>query len=145
MNFNVMNGNSSLAGNALLGGDRRAAERQTQQEHDALLDITTLPRYREVVMMPPGPQKSLAVAALQAEAEMREAEYPKYWNDQNPRRPLYQSSSWIGDVQEDPASNILSVRLGDKVYTYPAPPEQAAEFVNAPSMGQYFNNILKRS
>lgn len=143
MKFNVMNGNPSLAGNALLAGDRRAAERQTQQEHDALLDITTLPDYQKVLMMPPGPQKSLAIAALNAEAELREAEYPKYWNDQNPRRPLYQSSSFVGDVDEDPASNILTVRLGDKTYTYAAPPSQAADFVNAPSMGKYFNNILK--
>lgn len=143
MKFNVMNGNPSLAGNALLAGDRRAAERQTQQEHDALLDITTLPDYQKVLMMPPGPQKSLAIAALNAEAELREASYPKYWNDQNPRRPLYQSSSFVGDVDEDPASNILTVRLGDKTYTYAAPPQQAADFVNAPSMGKYFNNILK--
>lgn len=143
MKFNVMNGNPSLAGNALLAGDRRAAERQTQQEHDALLDITTLPDYQKVLMMPPGPQKSLAIAALNAEAELREASYPKYWNDQNPRRPLYQSSSFVGDVDEDPASNILTVRLGDKTYTYAATPQQAADFVNAPSMGKYFNNILK--
>lgn len=145
MRYSVTTG-PNLAGNALLAGDRRAADRQTPEEHEALLDISTLPDYRTVMLMPPGPQKMMALQALQAQAELREAESPKYWKDEQPRRPLFQSSSFIGDVEEDPASNILSVRLGDKIYTYPGvDPHQAAEFVNAPSMEKYFNNILKRS
>lgn len=128
-------------GNALKSGDRNATKRQTKEEHDKLLDIRTLPKYQEILAMPPGPQKSLAIAALNAEAELREREYVKYWNDQYPRRPISQSSSWVGDVNYDPYSQILSVNLGGKVYDYPnVTPEGAARFMNSNSLGKFLND-----
>lgn len=94
MLFNVLTG-KSLTSNAMKSGDRNATRRQTKEEHDALLDIRTLPEYKAILAMPPGPQKSLAIAALNAEAELREREYAKYWDDQYPRRNISQSSSWV--------------------------------------------------
>lgn len=138
--FNVLTSKGGT-GNALKSGDRRAVERQTKEEHDKLLDIRTLPEYQEILAMPPGPQKSLAIAALNAEAELREREYVKYWNDQYPRRPISQSSSWVGNVSYDPYSHVLTADLGGKTYSYPnVTPEGAARFMNSDSLGKFLND-----
>lgn len=144
MRFDVMHGADSLAGNALLGGDRKAAYRQTQREHDDLLDIRTLPDYEKVLMMPPGPAKSIAIAMLNAEADIRESEYPKYWNDATPRRNITQSSSWMGGFDYDPYSQVLTVDMNGRGYTFPGfTPEHVAEWLNSDSLGKYFNRNLK--
>ena len=50
MLFDVISGNG-LSNNVLKSGDRQATYRQTQEEHDNLLDITTLPGYREAMSL----------------------------------------------------------------------------------------------
>ena len=141
MLFNVLTG-KSLTSNAMKSGDRNATRRQTKEEHDALLDIRTLPEYKAILAMPPGPQKSLAIAALNAEAELREREYAKYWDDQYPRRNISQSSSWVGPVEYDPKTQIMTVQLGDKAYTYPnVTPDGVAKFINSGSLGKFLNSV----
>ena len=141
MLFNVLTG-KGLTHNSMKSGDRRATERQTKEEHDKLLDIRTLPSYEQVLAMPPGPQKSIAIAALNAEADIREREFAKYWNDQLPRRNIAQSSSWVGDVDYDPYSQVMTVNLGGKTYSYPnVTPEGVAKFLNSDSLGKFLNNI----
>lgn len=131
-----------LSGNKMKFGDPKARERQTKEEHDNLLDITTLPQYQTILAMPDGPQKRLAIAALNAEAELRESEYPKYWNDSSPRRQVQHSSSWVGNVDYDPYSQVMTVELNGEPYTYPNfTPERVAEFLNSDSLGQYLNSI----
>lgn len=142
--FNVLTSKAGT-GNALKSGDRRAVERQSQTEHDKLLDIRSLPEYQAVMSMPPGPQRVMALRALNAKAQLMEKEYPKYWNDEYPRRTISQSSSWIGDVDYDPYSKVMIVDMGNNSHAYPnESPEDVANFVNANSMGKYFNDNLKK-
>lgn len=144
MLFNVLTSKGGT-GNALKSGDRRATERQTLQEHDKLLDIRTLPEYNIVMAMPPGPQKSMAIRALMAKAQLMEKEYPKYWDDKYPRRTISQSSSWVGDVNYDPYSQVMNVNLGNKSYAYPnQSPEDVSDLLNAHSIGKYWHDNLKK-
>lgn len=141
MLFNVLTG-QGLTNNSMKSGDRKATERQTKVEHDKLLDVRTLPSYQRILVMPPGPQKSIAIAALNAEAKLREREYAKYWNDKLPRRNIAQSSSWVGNVNYDPYSYVMTVQLGDKSYAYPnMNPDAVSKFVNSDSLGKYLNKV----
>ena len=141
MHFDVMSGIPSLAGNALKGGDRTAAERQTPFEHDSILDEKNLPEYPAVLMMPAGPQRDLALNALKAEAMRREADLPKYWNDQYPRRPITQSSSWISGIEYDPVTQYAQMQTKNgKTYGYGGiDPTQMANIINSQSIGDEFN------
>lgn len=136
MLFDIITG-KGLSNNVLKSGDRLAAERQTPLEHEELLDERNLPGYREAMMLQ-GPARLMAIQQLRAQAALREAEYPKYWDDQYPRRDIAQSSSWVGDIDYDPYSNVAQVQLGNKVYAYSKTPDQIAEIINSPSIGEYF-------
>ncbi len=141
MIFQVLT-NPALTANAMKAGNRRAAERQTTTEHEALLDITTLPGYVETLRMPLGPARQLAVAALRAQADARERAEIKYWDDEHPRGFLTQSSSWVGNVDYDPYSQVMNVNLGGKTYTYPnVSPEGVAKFLNSGSLGKFLNKL----
>jgi hypothetical protein len=137
MLFDIITG-KGLSNNVLKSGDRLAAERQTPLEHEELLDERNLPGYREAMMLE-GPARLMAIQQLRAQAALREAEYPKYWDDEVPRRPISQSSSWVGDIDYDPYSNVMQVQLGNKIYTYSKTPDQVAQIVNSPSIGGIFN------
>lgn len=143
MLFNVLTSKGGT-GNTLKSGDRLATQRQTQAEHNKLLDIRSLPEYTAVMSMPPGPQRVMAIKALNAKAQLMEKEYPKYWNDEYPRRPITQSSSFIGDVSYDPYSQVMNIEVGNRTYSYPSQsPNDVANFLNSNSLGSYYNNILK--
>lgn len=137
MLFDIITGKG--LNNNIRTGDRLAAERQTPLEHEELLDERNLPGYREAMMLQ-GPARLMAIQQLRAQAALREAEYPKYWDDQYPRRDIAQSSSWVGDIDYDPYSNVMQVQLGNKVYTYSKTPDQVAQIVNSPNIGNYFNS-----
>lgn len=138
MLFNILTG-TGLSNNVLKSGDRQATFRQTPQEHEDLLDERNLPGYQEVMLMT-GPAKLAALQQLKAQAQLREAEYPKYWDDDYPRRPINQSSSWVSDIDYDPYSQVAQVQLGNKVYAYPMSPNRVAELLNSPSIGKELNN-----
>lgn len=143
MLFNVLTTQGG-SGNAIKSGDRQATLRQSNNEHNALLDISSLPEYNAVMAMPPGPQRNIAIAALNAKAQLREREYAKYWDDELPRRPITQSSSFIGDVQYDPYSELMTVNVGNKSYAYSSQsPDDVANFINSNSLGKYYNDTLK--
>ena len=141
MLYTVLAG-KGLGGNVLKGGDRTAASRQTQEEHDNLLDIKSLPGYSRFLAMPPGPAKTLALKALEMEAEEQERTNPKWWMDERPRREITQSSSFINGVSVDPNSGMGTVQIKDRIYLYPMTTQQATEFVNSDDLGRYFNNVL---
>ena len=148
MQFTVMTGEKWLAGNALKSGDRNATRMQSKEEHARLIDPKQQPEYRLIEKMPPGPQKTAALNALEAKCKMREAGEVKYWtNDKRPRRPIAQSSSWVGDINFDPERNMITIALGDKgtSKTIYGNEREAADIVNAEDIGRYVNrNILDR-
>lgn len=137
MLFDIITGNG-LGSNVLKSGDRQATFRQTPQEHEELLDERTIPGYQEAMTLH-GPARLFAIQQLRAKAALREAESPHYWDDEYPRRPIDQSSSWVGDINYDPYSNVAQVQLGNKVYSYSMSPNRIAEILNSPSIGQEFN------
>jgi hypothetical protein len=141
MLFNILTG-AGLSNNVLKSGDRQAAFRQTPAEHEELLDERNLPGYSEAMMLE-GPARLMAIQQLRAQAALREAESPKYWLDEYPRRNISQSSSFIGDINYDPYSNAAQIQIGNKVYSYSRTPDQIAEMINSPSLGGYFNRVLK--
>lgn len=148
MQFTVMTGEKWLAGNALKSGDRNATRMQSKEEHDRLIDPKLQPEYRLIEKMPPGPQKTAALNALDSKCKLREAGEVKYWtNDKRPRRPIAQSSSWVGDINFDPERNMITIALGDKgtSKTIYGNEREAADIVNAEDIGRYVNrNILDR-
>lgn len=142
IHFDVMTG-AGLGNNAMYGGNRDAAQRQTAQEHMDLLDVTTLPDYQRIMATNPSLLPML-MPSLEREAEIREASYPKYWDDSEPRRYLTQSSSFVGPIDYDPYSNMVTVQLGNRVYPYVGiDPVRMAEWLDYPSMGQYYNQFMK--
>lgn len=142
IHFDVMTG-AGLGNNALIGGVREAVERQTPYEHEALLDVTTLPDYQRIMTTNPS-ALAMFMPSLIAQAELREAEYPKYWDDSVPRRDVTQSSSFVGQMDYDPYSNMAMVQLNNRVYPYVGmDPVRMAEWLNYPSMGQYYNRFVK--
>lgn len=127
-----------LGNNVLKSGNRDATIRQTPSQHEELLDVRTIPGYREATLLPE-PQRSMALAGLRARAELREMEDPRYWNDQYPRRQISQSSSWIGDINYDPYSQYAQVQMGNRAYGYSMSPERLSQILNSPSIGEQFN------
>lgn len=143
MHFGIFHGIPTLAGNALLAGDRQATLRQTPREHADLLDVTNLPNYQLLMRTNPA-AVAMMMPALEAEAQAREAAYAKYWDDQLPRRQISQSSSWVGDFDYDPVTKNLEVQMGQKIYSFPGmEPDQVARWINSSSIGSYFNQNLK--
>ena len=137
--FNVLTSKSGT-NNAAKSGNRLATERQTQVQHNDLLDIRTMPGY-DAAMKLPRLLRSPLLFALKKGAELRERQFPKYWDDRLPRREISQSSSWVGNVQYDPDTQTALIDLGGKLYTYPGvTPDGLARMLNSGSLGKFLNS-----
>lgn len=118
--------NAGQGGNPLARNMQTISERRTMlaglpadispEESDAFI-------YDAIMSMPPGPDKVKALVAYQNERNAM-----PYWIDERvPRDPtLKSSSSWVGDIEYDPETQILT--MGG--YSCPATPEQAAQVLN---------------
>lgn len=129
-----------LAGNALKSGDRNATRMQSSDEHDKLINPERQPEYSIISKMPAGPAKEAALAELIAKCRLREAEEAKYWTeDERPRRPIAQSSSWVGDITFDPRRNMITIALGEKgaSKTVYGNERDAADIVNSSDIGEH--------
>lgn len=144
MLFNVLNGNPSFASNALKSGDREATKRQTPEEHQELLDITKDEEYPKLIALKNTPAYFAFEQYLNEKAKLREAEDPHYWDDEKPRRPINQSSSWVGNIQYNPDTNLLTIALGNKgaSKTVYSTPDKTSDLINAPSIGSKINHEL---
>lgn len=141
MIFQVLSG-QGLGNNAMKGGNRRAVSRQTQHEHDTYLDpkIQFPEQYRMAMGMPEPMRSTLLRQLDEAAVEYEKNEIPEYWDDNQPRRPVMQSSSWVGNIDYNPESREAIVHVGDKAYTYVnVEPQDMARLLNAPSIGRVLN------
>lgn len=141
MLFELMTG-QGLGNNAMKGGNRRAVSRQTQQQHDTYLDPKIqFPEQYRAAMALPEPMRSTILRKLEEEAiEYEKSEIPEYWDDKRPRKPVMQSSSWVGNIDYDPQTRQAVIQAGDKAYTYVnVSPEDMARLLNAPSIGHVLN------
>lgn len=133
MRFDILQ-TPGLEGNFLKSGDRDAVDRQTASEHEAALDITTLPDYPLYVST----RNPVLLEMLRAQAAQREANLSKYWDDQVPRKPVSQNSSFVQTINYDPYSQHMTAVLdnGRTVSYGGKSPSQVAEILNSTSIGK---------
>lgn len=130
MQFDITHGDG-FGNNALLGGDRLAANHQSQAHHDAALN-----RYTKGKIYPRTPVGLLKRQIDVMKGKAYEKSLPQYWDDKYPRRPINQSSSWIQGLNYNPTSKIGTIKIGNKYYPKHMTDYDAAQFVNAPSIGK---------
>lgn len=131
MIFDIGNGTRNMLLNQYL---KEAAYRQTPQEHEELINKYVRPGMSPAQMM-------LAMA----QGEQLERLNKKYWNEQTPRYDFSPSSSWISQVESLPDLGITRVTTDrGQSYYYPQSTDEAGNFVTSDSLGQYFNNYMKR-
>lgn len=119
--------------NALLNRNYTdAAYRQSDVEHERALK-----KY-----VKPGMNPAQELVARQ-QGEMYEKSLPKYWNDNNPRRPLDPSSSFIEQVETYPGLGMARIQIGGRSYIYPMTCDEVGRMITAPSVGQYYNEHVK--
>lgn len=127
MKFSVSTG-PSLTRNALLNrSNKDAAYRQTDFEHDNLLNAFV------ETNMEPWQEKLALLRGKQAEEGN-----PRYWDDEEPRKPLTPSSSFIEDIEYLPTLNLARIRIGGKIYDFPGfTPKQMGDMITSDSLGGY--------
>lgn len=146
MQFTVMTGENWLAENALKSGDRNATRMQSKEEHEKLSNPKKQPEYAIISKMPPGPGREAAMEKLKTKCKLLEADEVKYWiDDKKPRRPIAQSSSWVGDISFNPKTNMITIALGDKGdrKTVYGNEKDVADLVNANSIGRKVRKYLR--
>lgn len=138
MLFNVLTG-AGLSHNIGRSGNPLARQMQTLAYRRSLLpslparwveDLDERELYEAVMSMPPGPARQQAYIEL-----INERSRPEYWyGDTSPRDPsLKSSSSWVGSIQYDPTTKVLTANG----YSVPnVEPEDAAKVLN----GEYYRN-----
>ena len=133
MRFDILQ-TPGLEGNFLKSGDRDAVDRQTASEHEAALDITTLPDYPLYLQT----RNPVLLEMLKAQAAQREADLTKYWDDEVPRKPVAQNSSFVQNIQYDPYTQNMTATLdkGRTVSYAGKSPSQVAEILNSTSIGR---------
>jgi hypothetical protein len=133
MRFDILQ-TPGLSGNFLKSGDREAVDRQTASEHEAALDITTLPDYPLYLQT----RNPVLLEMLKAQAAQREADLAKYWDDEVPRRPVAQNSSFVQGIIEDPYTNNMTVLLdkGRTISYSGKTPKDVADILNSTSIGR---------
>lgn len=131
MQFNIINGNESLSNNALLGGNRLAANHQSPAHHEAALN-----KYMGTAKFDRTPMGLLKRQIAIMKGKAYEKSLPQYWDDKYPRRPITQSSSWIQGLNYNPKSKVGTIKIGNKYYPKHMTDYDSAQFVNAPSIGK---------
>lgn len=117
--------------NALNDGE--AAYRQTQAEHDNLLH-----KYERAGMTPA--ERMIA----EEQGIIEEKLYPKYWDDEFPRRDVGGSSSWIDEIEYLPSFGLAIMHTKGNQYYYPMTSDEVGDWMNSDYLGSYYNNFLKQ-
>ena len=130
MQFDIINGSSSYSDNALKSGNRLAANHQSPAHHAEALNKFTKGKIYT------GPAGLLKRQIDIMKGKAYEKSLPQYWDDKYPRRPITQSSSWIQSLNYNPNSKVGTIKIGNKYYPKHMTDYDAAQFVNAPSIGK---------
>lgn len=140
-----------LTNNALFKGSgrafRNAAYMQTPTEHKKAIEKFTRERERQFIRAGMSPAQ-IANAKRKAEAWAKNYDEPKkvekYWKgDQEPRRPIQISSSFIGGVRIVPSLGLARLNLNGREYSYSLSPDMAGKMVTSGSLGKFYNGRIK--
>lgn len=126
---------------------KKAAFMQTERQHKDAIDKYTKERERQFVRIGMTP-KQIANAKARAKAWAENYDEPQkveeYWKrDQEPRRPISLSSSWVGGVHIVPSLGLARLNLNGRNYSYSLTPEFVGKMLTSGSIGGYYNSNLK--
>lgn len=124
-----------------------AAFKQTDKEHEDAIDKFTKERERQFIRIGMTPNQ-IANAKRRARAWAENYDEPtkveKYWKgDQEPRRPISLSSSWVGGCHIVPSLGLARLNLNGRNYSYALTPEFVGKMLTSNSIGQYYNKNLR--
>lgn len=128
---------------------RDSAFMQTQAEHDRAIRKFTKERERQFIRAGMSPAQ-VANAKKKAEAWAKNYDEPKkvekYWKgDQEPRRPIQVSSSFVGGVRIVPSLGLARINLGGRHYSYSITPDMAGRMLTSNSLGRFYNSNLRNN
>ena len=123
--------------NILMNRDwQDAAYRQTSMEHQAAIDNFT----RKRLMQGEDP----LIARYNAEYVDEPTQIVKYWEDEEPRRPINADSTWIRSIEYLPDAGIAQMNTDNGSYIYPATDDMVGDWVTSDmGVGNYFNKFIK--
>lgn len=126
---------------------KKAAFMQTERQHKDAIDKYTKERERQFVRIGMTPRQ-IANAKARAKAWAENYDEPQkveeYWKrDQEPRRPISLSSSWVGGVHIVPSLGLARLNLNGRNYSYSLTPEFVGKMLTSGSIGGYYNSNLK--
>ena len=126
---------------------KNAAYMQTEKEHQDAIDKFTKERERQFVRIGMTPAQ-VALGKQRARAWAENFDEPtkieKYWKrEQEPRRPISLSSSWVGGVHIVPSLGLARLNLNGRNYSYALTPEFVGKMLTSNSIGQYYNRNLR--
>lgn len=126
---------------------RKAAFMQTDKQHEDALKKFTKERERQFIRIGMSPAQ-IANAKVRARNWAENFDEPKkveeYWKrDQEPRRPISLSSSWVGGVHIVPSLGLARLNLNGRNYSYALTPEFVGKMLTSNSIGQYYNRNLR--
>lgn len=126
---------------------RKAAFMQTDKQHEDALKKFTKERERQFIRIGMSPAQ-IANAKVRARNWAENFDEPKkveeYWKrDQEPRRPISLSSSWVGGVHIVPSLGLARLNLNGRNYSYALTPEFVGKMLTSNSIGQYYNKNLR--
>lgn len=129
MLFNVLRGasyNGGQSGNPLARDMQSLSQRKSwlpTLPNSWVEDLDERELYQAVMEMPEGPLKDQAYIEL-----MNERSRPQYWyGDTQPRQGVVSSSSWVGPIQYDPVTEVLTM---DGYSVQNVSPEEASAVLN---------------
>lgn len=126
---------------------KKAAFMQTDKQHEDALKKFTKERERQFIRIGMTPAQ-IANAKVRARNWAENFDEPKkveeYWKrEQEPRRPISLSSSWVGGVHIVPSLGLARLNLNGRNYSYALTPEFVGKMLTSNSIGQYYNKNLR--
>ena len=124
-----------------------SAYMQTPKEHEDAIDRFTKERERQFIRIGMSPAQ-IANGKRRARAWAENYDEPtkieKYWKgEQEPRRPIQISSSWIGGVHIVPSLGLARLNLNGRNYSYSLSTDMVGDMLTSDSLGQFYNGHIR--